>query len=111
MIEIRSNSKWRNVAFGMIPRMCRRHGLRRVRQHPKLGFVRNENVFVRHTVGVGGLYVYCNDDSVRVRVDDLGLDFTTKDVSKVRNILENMDRVEKRLALEWKKAIKEREKE
>jgi hypothetical protein len=96
MIEIRPNSKWKNVSFGMIPRMCRRHKLYRLPY---------KNVFVRHTVGVGGLYVYCNQETVRVRVDELGIDFTTNEIFKVRNILENMDRIEKRLTLEWKKVI------
>jgi len=68
---------------GRIAKWCRDRGYKRVR---------GKNVFSRHTVGLGGAYVFIEEDHVRVRVKDLGIEGNVRDLPTLRELLELIDR-------------------
>ena len=88
----RQNPGGFNHMRGMIPTLCRNHGYKREKGKP---------IFWRHWLGVGGVYVFINDDHIRLRVKDLGLDCTFKDQIAFRRMIELIDIFERILYRRW----------
>jgi len=70
---------------GRVATYCRARGYIRARRRP---------VFWRHTVGIGGAYVFIEEDHVRVQVKELGIDGKVGDLSAFRELLELIDQAD-----------------
>lgn len=85
-----------NYLNGMIAHYCRCHGLKRAR---------GKFQFFKHTLGLGSVHVVINEDHVRLRVKELGLDRCFRDRQEFRYCLEDIDNAEANLAKEWLEVI------
>jgi hypothetical protein len=62
----------------------------------KRGYVKTKKKmsFWRHTIGIGGSYIWIEEDHVRVRASDLGFNKKITDLVVLRKYLDLIDRME-----------------
>ncbi len=73
----------------MFTRMLRRQGFYRVKNQ-------NEPVFMKHNVGLGGVYVHIQGNKARLIVRDLGIEQEFTRVKRLENYIKELDEREYR---------------
>ena len=86
----------------MACRLLKRHGFYRNSRKP---------VFIRHTVGIGGIYVEILTRGYQVTVRDLQEVTIFSKVSELKQELKRLDEIESRESMNWKQRILQFEKE
>lgn len=81
---------------GMGCRLLRRHGFFRLPKRP---------IFVRHTVGTGGIYVDLSTETIRMTVMDTRRVLVLSGIAELRKEIERLDEIEWIESVRWKERI------
>lgn len=85
-----------NKMNGMMPKLLRKHGFFREKGKP---------VYVRHTIGLGGIYVEILPKGSRLTVPEFNIVSTFSIVSKLQSAIERLNVIDETESFRWREQV------